>query len=99
MPSLQERDKILKESWVDARFRVPDPHPAGEHYSVQVMGVVDDPAYRMKGDNQPFTDVVDYWPAAKKFTVTHCSRASSVEAVEDFPVMVTFWQPMLPLPW
>lgn len=99
MPSLQERDKILRESWRDARFISPDPHPAGEHFAVQVWGIIDDPRYRLNREEKPFQDVVSYWPAAKKFTVTHLNRSVAGEDVADFPVVVTFWQPLPPMPW
>lgn len=97
MPSIQDRDKIIKECWVNARFRHPDAHPGGEHYSVQVMGVIDDPRYRLNNKEQPFVDVVAYWPAIKKWTITHQSRCS--QEADDYPVTVTHWQPIMPLPW
>lgn len=96
MPSLIERDRIIRESWADCRFKLPDAHPSGKHYAVQVMGVVDDPRYRLNGE-QPFVDVVAYWPALGKWTVTHSCRADA--SAHDVEVRVTSWQHMLPLPW
>lgn len=99
MSSLEERDTLLRQCWRNSRFIVPEAHAAGPHFAIQVMGVVDDPHYRMiKGDERPFVDLVAYWPAARKWTITHCSRACADEAT-DYPVNVTFWQPLLPLPW
>jgi hypothetical protein len=65
---------------------------------IVVIGLVDDPMYRMSGD-EPFRDVVAYWPEKKQWTVTHMGRGD-VDAY-DFPVKVKMWQPFaeLPPPW
>jgi hypothetical protein len=65
---------------------------------IAVIGVVDDPMYRMNGD-EPFRDVVHYWQEKKLWTVTHMGRGD-VDA-HDFPVKVKMWQPFaeLPPPW
>lgn len=96
MPSIAQRNQILRECWIDARYRVPDPLEAGPHFSVEVLGIVDDPAYTVRGE-RPFVDIVAYWPAAKRFTVTHCGRGCA--EVEDRPVNVTHWQSLPPLAW
>ena len=66
--------------------------------SIAVMGVVDDPNYRMNGD-KPFVDVVRYWPTREQWTITHVCRAD--KDADDFPVRVRCWQPIveLPPPW
>ena len=68
---------------------------ASEHFALTVLGVVDDPMFRMPGED-PFVDVVAYWPALKCWTVTHQVR-SDLEA-DDHPVRVTFWMPLPALP-
>lgn len=93
MPTLEERNRVLRESWVDSRFRQPEPLTAGTHYSIQVLGVVEDKMLHAK----PFVDVVAWWPAAKKWTITHQSTKDT--EVVDCVVTVTHWQYMPPLPW
>jgi hypothetical protein len=65
---------------------------------IAVIGVIDDPMYRMNGDD-PFRDVVHYWQDKQQWTVTHMGRGD-VDA-HDFPVKVKMWQPFaeLPPPW
>lgn len=73
----------------------PAPHPLGGHCAVSVIGVVDDPALRINGD-EPFVDVVAWWPDRKVWTVTHQCRADL--AADDYEVRVVAWRPMLELP-
>lgn len=93
MHSIADRNRILRACWKDARFIVPDPLPEGHHFPVTVWGVIKDPHLR----DQAFQDVVSWWPALKRWTVTHQCRAD--EEVTDYPCEVTFWQPLPPLPW
>ena len=62
------------------------------------MGVIDDANYRMNGED-PFVDVVHYWPIREQWTITHVCRAD--KDADDFPVNVRCWQPIveLPPPW
>ena len=99
MPSLQERDRILRESWVDVRFRTPTASDKGPHHAIHVNGVIDDPRYHVDDVKGPFVEIVAYWPALQKFTVTHTCRADDAELVHDVEVRVTFWQDLMPLPW
>jgi len=97
-PSSAERDAMLRKCWKDARFSQPTaPEGQSQHYNIQVLGVVDDPTMRLRGDDKPFVDVVSYWPALNKWTITHCSRADS--EADDYPIRVTYYQDMIPLPW
>lgn len=73
----------------------PEALPHGPHYGVQVLAVIDDPRFQMNGD-EPFVDVASWWPAEKKWTVTHQVRSDAEAA--DHPVRVVAWQPMLALP-
>lgn len=98
MPSLEERDRVLRESWVNVKYRQPECSEAGPHFSVAVMGVVDDPLYTQRGE-KPFVEIVHWWPAASRFTITHAADVDGTAVVEDYPVNVTYWQPRLPLPW
>lgn len=97
MSTLTERDRLLKASWRDARHVVPDPHPGGEHFSVQVLGVIDDSAFQIEGDPGAFVEFVSWWPALRRWTVTHTNKAD--DQATDFPCKVTYWQPSPPLPW
>lgn len=96
MVSLVERDRMLLASWFNAKYRVPDPGPGGEHYSVGVLGVIHD-ARLIVRDCTDYVDIVYWWPAVRKWTVTHQCRADE-EAV-DYECDVTYWQPLPPLPW
>jgi hypothetical protein len=69
--------------------------PHGPHYPVTVLAVIDDPRYRINGD-EPFVDSASWWPAEKKWTVTHQVRSDA--EVADYPCRVVAWQPMLELP-
>ncbi len=75
----------------------PAAHPAGADRPVTVLAVVDDPRFRINGD-EPFVDVASWWPAAQRWTVTHQVRSD--DAV-DYPVRVAAWKPLdeLPPPW
>lgn len=94
--NITERDRLIRECWVPVKFKTPDPLPAGKHFPVAVWGVVDDSRFTLAGQ-KTFMDVVHYWPAANKWTITHCARSD--DEAEDFPVTVTHWQPLPPLPW
>ncbi len=94
MSSLVERDRIVRECWRDPRFITPDPHPDGPHYAVTVFGVIKD---ERLNNGKEFLDIVAWWPAAKKWTVTHQCRAD--EDAADYPCNVVQWQPMFRLPW
>lgn len=94
--SLLLRDTLIKQCWVPSHIRVPDDDPRGLHYPVQVWGVIDDPRYRCNGE-PVFQDVVCWWPAARIWTVTSQCRAD--DEVDDVAVMVTWWQPLPPLPY
>jgi hypothetical protein len=99
--SLLLRDQFLKQCWVPADFRVPDSLAHGEHYPVAVLGVIDDPTICLNGAGA-FVDVVAWWPALRKWTVTHQCRSDSCEHTDtavDYPIRVTFWQPLPPLPF
>ena len=96
MASLLERDKILRECWINTRFRVPDPDPRGEHFPITALGVIADPDFMANGDKE-FVDVVSYWPAARKWTVTYQVRGA--EDAQDYECNVTYWQQMPPMPW
>lgn len=99
MPSLTDRDRILRESWRNAQFILPDPDPRGAHFAVEVWGVIRDRSgtFRSSDSEQTFQDVVSYWPASNKWTVTHVGRGQ--EDATDYPCDVLFWQPLPPLPW
>jgi len=86
--------QLAREDWRPVS-EPPATLPAGEHFSVSVLGVVDDPALRMPGE-QPFVDIVAWWPALKRWTITHQSRSDDV--VEDFEVRITCWRPLPCLP-
>jgi hypothetical protein len=64
--------------------------------SLQVLGVIYDPNFY---DPEPFVDIVTYWPADKRWTVTHSSRAD--KAAGDHDVRVIGWKPLddIPPPW
>ncbi len=94
--SLILRDQLLRECWVPTNLRKPAVGPHGPHYSVAVWGVIDEPLMRLNGD-PVFMDVVAYWPALDKFTVTHQCRAD--EDADDHVVNVIWWQPLPPLPF
>ncbi len=67
--------------------------------SIALLGVVDDPAYCIGDQPEPFVDVVHFWPHENRWTITHCTRAGG-DAV-DRPVKVAAWKPLdqLPPPW
>lgn len=96
MSTLSERDRLLQVSWVPARLRVPDADARGDHFGVPCWGVVDDPRFHIASGDRVFADVVVWWPAARVWTITHCSRAAA--EAEDIPVEVIAWQPLPPLP-
>lgn len=81
--------------WRDAKTELPTCSDQSMHFSIPVLAVIDDPRYRINGDD-PFVDVVGYWPALKKWTVTHQVR-SDLEAA-DYPCNVTYWQPFDEMP-
>ena len=85
--------KAGKSKWIDAS--VPPPTFKSHAWPVSVLGVVDDPHLRMNGD-QPFVDIVAYWPALKQWTVTHQCAADPDSM--DYPVRVTHWMPKPELP-
>lgn len=58
------------------------------HFAITVLGVIDDEMLRVNGE-EPFVDIVSYWPALQRWTTTHCCRAS--EEVTDYPVNVLKW--------
>jgi hypothetical protein len=91
--SLYLRDQLIRQSWIPVHLRPPENDPRGVHYPVQVWGVIDDPRLKTS-DGKPFSDVVSYWPALGKWTVTFQCRLS--ELPDDYPVRVTFWQPLPP---
>ncbi len=83
------RDVLTR--WRSARTEPPK-MDAPPHYSITVLGVVDDPRYHNNDDDHAFVDVVGYWPALNKWTVTHsCVRDDTAEDVE---VKVTWWMPL-----
>ena len=64
--------------------------------NVSVLGVIDDPQLRINGDD-PFVDIVAYWPQKKIWTATHQCRADDPrhgQGVHDFPCRVVKWQPL-----
>lgn len=94
--SLTLRDQLIRACWVPSDFRKPPPDARGAHYPVQVWGVIDDPAFRPEeGELSPFVDIVSWWPASQIWTVTfQCRRNPNAE---DYPVLVSWWQPLPPL--
>ena len=82
--------------WIAAS--TPPESTDGRHLTITVLGVIDVPAMRLNGD-EPFVDVVSYWPARKLWTVTHQCRAD--ESAMDYVITVRCWQPLpqLPPPW
>jgi hypothetical protein len=76
--------------WKSTRTDPPKVDDAPQHFSITVLGVVDDPRYRFN-DEPPFVDVVGYWPALNKWTVTHCCVKD--EVADDVEVNVTWWMP------
>jgi hypothetical protein len=88
----KNRAAWIEDRWVDAR--VPPTSDKGEHYPIQVLAVVDDPRLRINGED-PFIDIAAYWPALKKWTVTHCTVAD--ETATDYEVKVSKWMPMPPI--
>jgi hypothetical protein len=77
---------------------LPDTLPEGPHYGVTVLAVIQDAAVRVS-DVEQYIDWATWWPATRKWTVTHCGIAADPEHTVDYPVNVTFWQPRLALPW
>lgn len=64
--------------------------------NISVLGVIDDPQLRANGD-EPFVDIVAYWPQKKIWTVTHQCRADDPrhgQGVHDFSCRVVKWQPL-----
>lgn len=94
--SLLLRDQMIRACWVPADFRTPPPDQRGPWFKVEVWGVIDDPRLRLQHD-KPFQDVVCYWPSSRIWTVTLQCRAD--EDAVDFPVNVSFWQPLPPMPF
>ena len=93
--ALYLRDQLILECWQASHLKLPDPDSRGAHFPVVVWGVIDDPRFRpVMG--KPFAEVVSWWPALGKFTVTHQCQAD-VEVIE-LPVRVTHWQPLPPTP-
>jgi len=80
-------------TWMSTKTQ--QPVASDPHYPVSVLGVIDDPSLRMNGDD-PFVDIVAYWPALDKWTVTHTNRAD--DCAVDYKVNVTFWQPKPAIP-
>lgn len=66
-----------------------------ENFSLQVLGLIDDPLLRWRGQELPFWDVVAWWPARKLWTVTHQTRADAGAA--DYPTNVVRWRPLPPV--
>ena len=82
-----------KSNWIDRWIssHIPPTSPKGDHYPVQVLAVVDSPQLRINGED-PFIDIAAYWPALKKWTVTH--QCAADEGVTDYEVRVTKWLPL-----
>lgn len=87
---------LAHEAWRPAS-EPPATLPSGEHFSVSVLGIVDDPGLRMPGEELPFVDVVAWWPALRRWTITHQTRADE-GLVEDYTVNVVGWKPIPDLP-
>lgn len=81
--------------WINAALQVPDAVKGDEHWNVCVLGVVDDPRYRINGDD-PFIDTVHWWPAVRKWTITHSAECDTEAA--DYECIVTYWQHKPELP-
>lgn len=96
--SLLLRDQYIRECWIPVTLRAPRMDPgASPHYPIQLWGVIDDPKLQGEGwPPGPYADVVAYWPALNKWTVTHSGRAD--EFATDVEVRVTFYQPLPPIP-
>jgi hypothetical protein len=63
------------------------------------LAVVDDPNLRINGEDtlsnsksKPFIDIAAYWPALKKWTVTH--QCAADDTATDYEVRVTKWMPL-----
>jgi hypothetical protein len=65
-------------------------------FSIQVLGLIDDPGLRCGDTDEPFVDVVAWWPATRRWTVTHRCRAD--QDAEDFEVHVVGWRDLPGLP-
>jgi len=87
------RDDVLRRAWNDPRDAVPQAADQSPHFSIEVWGVIRDP---MRNEGKPYADVVAYWPALRKWTVTGVGR--NTEDVLDTPVRVAAWQYLPPLP-
>jgi hypothetical protein len=96
--TIAERDDLFRRCWRDTKYVVPDTDTRGPAFGVTVLGVIQDRIIRVS-DAEHYIDWVTWWPATRKWTVTHTGLATDPDATVDFPVNVTFWQPMLPLPW
>jgi hypothetical protein len=82
--------------WIDANWRQPaTPEGWPKGLAITVLGVINDPRLIMPNE-QPFVDVVSWWPHQKKWTVTHCTRADT--EAQDYETVVSHWTPMLELP-
>lgn len=93
--SLILRDQYIRSCWVPAHLRVPQHRPGREHFPIQCWGVIQEPSMEVDGETM-FADVVAWWPALGKWTVTHQCRAD--EDATDHVVVVLWWQPLPPLP-
>ena len=97
MYPIADRDELIRRCWINTKHMVPPEDPRGPHFAVTVLGVIDDPRFRIPGADGPFVDFVSWWPASRMWTVTHQCRAD--ELATDCPCTVTFWQQQPPLPW
>lgn len=93
--SLYLRDQLILQCWVASHLHQPQADPRGNHFPVQVWGVIDDPRYKPVR-SKPFADIVSFWPSLGYFTVTHQCQAD--EEVIELRVRVTHWQPLPPTP-
>jgi hypothetical protein len=65
--------------------------PAGQD-RVQVLAVIEDPRY----GEEPFVDIVTFWPAGARWTVTHSCRSDASAA--DHEVRIRCHRPLDPVP-
>lgn len=79
--------------WIDVKERVPE--SVEPRCTITTLAVIDDPRFRLEGED-PFVDIAAYWPAAKKWTVTHQTRAD--KDATDHECRVTYWTHLLELP-
>lgn len=88
--SITLRNALIHECWTPVSKKPEFTGPP--HFPVQLWGVIEDKRF---GD-EPFADVVAYWPATDLWTATLQCRGS--QEADDVPVRVILYQPLPPVP-